>query len=130
MSNLRNFPRTTIRTLVTVLCEDPQGNQRPVVIKAWTEDISASGMQFACDEELPPGKIYVRILLPDLEDRMIECDVVRAGGRASTGIFRNNGPRYVYGVRFQKVRPLADFEAHLPPRASSNPNAARVLAVT
>jgi glucose/arabinose dehydrogenase len=82
-----------------------------MVYKAWTEDISASGMQFVCDSELPPGDLFVSILLPELEGRIVACEVVRFGQREGRGHFRKNGPQYFYGVRFQQIRDLREFEA-------------------
>lgn len=111
MSDQRRHDRSNYRTLVTVLTEDDAGRPVPRVFKAWTEDISASGMQFICNDELPPGRLYVRILLPELEDKIVECDVVRRGRRAATGIIRGSGPRFVYGVRFQSVLLNDQFEA-------------------
>ena len=110
MSDLRRHRRSNYRTLVTVICDDPQGRPVPQVYKAWTEDISASGMQFACNEELPTGRLYVRILLPELEDKIVECSLVRQGQRQPTGLFRSVGPRFVYGVRFHSILMSDQFE--------------------
>ena len=110
MSNQRLHSRSPLRTLVTVLCNDVDGCVRPAVYKAWTEDISASGMQFACNEDLRVNQLFVRILLPELEDKILECEVVRRRQRESTGLLKNIGPRYVYGVRFQRVTLLESFE--------------------
>ena len=102
-SEKRQHSRAPVRTLVTVIANDSHGAP-PQPYKAWTEDISASGMQFACNEELPPGRIHVRILLPQLEDKIIECEIVRKRRRESTGLLKNVGPRFLYGARFQQVR--------------------------
>ena len=110
MSDQRRHDRSNYRTLVTVLTDDASGRPVPQVFRAWTEDISASGMQFVSNEELPEGKLYVRILLPELEDKIVECVVVRRGRCAPTGIILSVGPRYVYGVRFQSVLPNDRFE--------------------
>ncbi|MCA9055015.1 MAG: PilZ domain-containing protein [Planctomycetaceae bacterium] len=110
MSDLRRHRRSNYRTLVTVICDDPSGRPVPQVFKAWTEDISASGMQFACNEQLPTGRLYVRILLPELEDKIVECSLIRQGQRKSTGVFNAVGPRYVYGVRFHSILMSDQFE--------------------
>jgi len=110
MSDKRIHSRSPIRTLVTVLCNDADGRVTPSVFKAWTEDISASGMQFACNDELVADRLYVRILLPELEDKIVECEVVRRRQRERQGLLKNVGPRWVYGVRFERVRALHEFE--------------------
>lgn len=110
MSDSRAHPRTPVRTLVTVLCESEHGSAAPRVLKGWTEDISASGMQLACNDELPPGPIYVRILLPGLEDKILECQVLRQRRRQPTGLLGIAGPRFVYGIKFARVRCRAEFE--------------------
>lgn len=110
MPNQRQHERSNVRTLVTVLIDGDHGRSALQVYKAWTEDISASGMQFACNEELPPGQLFVRILLPGLEDKIVECHVMRRGRRESTGFLKNNGPRFVYGVRFTRVRRYDEFQ--------------------
>lgn len=118
MSEQRVHPRAPVRTLVTVLSDTPDGGTAPSVFKAWTEDISASGMQLACNEELPQGKICVRILLPELEDKIVECEIVRRGQRRPTGLLANAGPRFVYGVRFERVRDRVEFERQYPASAA------------
>ena len=112
MSNQRQHDRSNVRTLVTVLT-DEGGQSKPCVVKGWTEDISASGMQIVCHDELPNGRLYIRILLPGLEDKMVECLVVRRGRRDNMSLVRESGPRFVYGVRFQSVLPLSRFESML-----------------
>lgn len=114
MSDNRAHPRTPLRTLVTVLCESEQGALAPRVIKGWTEDISAAGMQLACNEELPAGPLYVRILLPGLEDKILECQVIRQRRRQPTGLLGATGPRYVYGVKFARVRSRVELESRAP----------------
>ena len=111
MSDLRAHHRSNYRTLVTVLRDDENNQPAPQVFKAWTEDISASGMQLVCNEELPDGRLYVRILLPALEDKIVACTVVRNGRREPTGLLPNSGPRYVYGVRFDSVQSSEKFES-------------------
>jgi c-di-GMP-binding flagellar brake protein YcgR len=123
MSNQRQYNRSSVRTLVTVLTEDERGRQSPRVFKSWTEDISASGMQVVCHEELPEGRIYVRILLPELEGKIVECSIVRRGRRKSNALLKDVGPRYVYGVQFESVQPLSDFEEML---AAAHPSAVPV----
>ncbi|MFV0445818.1 MAG: PilZ domain-containing protein [Planctomycetaceae bacterium] len=122
MSNQRQHERSNVRTLVTVISDDG-GQTRPIVIKGWTEDISASGMQIVCHDELPSGRIFVRILLPGLEDKIVECLVVRSAKRETISLVKESGPRYVYGIRFQSVLPLSRFEVMLseasPPAASA-----------
>jgi hypothetical protein len=113
MSNQRRHDRRDVRTLVTVLTDDTYGRPTPRVFKAWTEDLSASGMQIACNEELPNGRIYVRILLPELESKIVECLIVRRSRRNGQGMFGGVGPRFIYGVRFQAVQPIGQFQAML-----------------
>lgn len=126
MSTKRQHERSNVRTLVTVLLDGDEGRSALKVYKAWTEDISASGMQFACNEELPPGKLYVRILLPGLEDKIVECTIMRQGQRESTGLLRNTGPRFIYGVRFTRVRSYDEFQLAGGHHAGSRTGAATV----
>jgi hypothetical protein len=89
-----------MRTCLTVICEGQPG---PSVYKGWTEDVSASGVQFACDEEIPAQKVWIRLLLPGLEDKLVECQLVRKTNRQSETLLRRNGPRFCYGAKFERV---------------------------
>ncbi len=128
MSDSRAHPRTPVRTLVTVLCESEHGAAAPWVLKGWTEDISASGMQLACNDELPSGPIYVRMLLPGLEDKILECQVLRQRRRQPTGLLGVAGPRFVYGIKFSRVRSRAEFEGRAPSLAPAAPRTQKVSA--
>lgn len=121
MSNQRQYDRSNVRTLVTVLVDDDHGRPTPRVFKSWTEDISASGMQIVCHEELPKGRIYVRVLLPELEDKIVECLVVRRGRRRSNSLLKDTGPRFVYGVRFISVQRAVQFDRLLAETAQPEP---------
>ncbi len=116
MSNQRQHERSNVRTVVTVLLDGDEHGTPLQVFKAWTEDISASGMQLACNEELPAGALYVRILLPGLEDKVVECSVMRRGRREPTGLLKNTGPRFIYGVRFTRVRSYDEFQQQVGSR--------------
>jgi hypothetical protein len=89
-----------MRTPLTVICD---GAPAPTVYKAWTEDISACGVQFSCDEEIDSNKVLVRLLLPGLEDKLVECHLVRSGNRRSETLIRRATPRFFYGARFERV---------------------------
>ena len=110
MSDQRLHPRASLRTLVTVLVDTSEGRAPLQVFKGWTEDLSASGMQLACNDELPQGRVFARILLPGLDDKVVECQILRSSRRAPTGFRRSSGPQFVYGVRFVALQPQTDFE--------------------
>lgn len=104
--DLRAYPRAAMRTCLTVICPD---GMSPLVYKAWTEDISACGVQFSCDEEIASERVLVRLLLPGLEGKLVECELVRSAKRQSETVLRRTGPRFTYGARFQRV--LTDRES-------------------
>lgn len=110
MTDQRLHPRASLRTLATVLVDTSEGHEPLQTFKGWTEDLSASGMQLACNDELPPGRVFARILLPGLDDKVVECQILRSSRRAPTGFRRASGPQFVYGVRFVALQPQADFE--------------------
>jgi hypothetical protein len=109
MSNTREHPRSALRTLVTILQENPPHIDRPLPIKAWMEDISASGIQFASDEEISSDRVWVRILLPELQDKLVECHIVRRGEREGDNL-PGGAPGLLYGARFERIRSLDEFE--------------------
>lgn len=98
--DLRAYPRASMRTCLTVFCDGPNA---PSVYKAWTEDVSACGVQFACDQEIADSRVWVRLLLPGLEGKLVECQLVRRGNRQSETLLRRTGPRFCYGAKFERV---------------------------
>jgi hypothetical protein len=45
-----------------------------------------------------------------LEDKSLECQVLRQRRRQPTGLLGVAGPRFVYGIKFARVRSRAEFE--------------------
>ena len=108
MSDQRRHDRSNYRTLVTVLTDDASG--RPVPRSSGPGPRTSPPPGCSRLQRRTAGRQALRpILLPELEDKIVECVVVRRGG-APTGIILSVGPRYVYGVRFQSVLPNDRFE--------------------
>lgn len=90
-----------MRTVVTVICLPESGP--PIVHRGWTEDLSASGVLFSSDEQIQANRMCLRMLIPGLEGRLVECSIVRTGLRASQAMLGRTGPKYYYGARFERV---------------------------
>jgi c-di-GMP-binding flagellar brake protein YcgR len=100
----RQFERTSFRASATIYVPDAdaEGNYR--TIRAWTDDVSASGANILTEGPLGDTRFCIRILMPGLEEQLIECECVRHG-KTQTKTLSNlqEITRYSSGVEFVGV---------------------------
>ncbi len=115
----------TTSTLQEVRCSSRVGVRTPVVIyqfltkgniarsRAWTDDLSTGGVKLITEKNLNCEWLYLRIMLPDLKDRVILCEVVRED-KSVRNEFKNSlidVRRSCYGLRFAGIADGVDLEA-------------------
>jgi hypothetical protein len=97
IEELRTATRIGVRTPVVVYYEDGDVLVR---MRAWTDDLSTSGARLTTEQELPSQSLYARIMLPELKDKLIECEVVReVSAKGNLYDIR----RCCYGIRFNRL---------------------------
>lgn len=100
LQDARCAPRIGVRTPVIIYEIDNHGEVNR--FRAWTDDLSTIGAKLITENSLESWQIYVRIMLPELKDQLIHCEVVREEP-AVIQSFRNSLReirRSAYGVRF------------------------------
>jgi hypothetical protein len=98
-SDVRNFPRLSVRTVVTVIAEDGDGTRR--AYKTWTDDLSASGVKLLSDMEIPANEVTLKLAMPGLSDRYFTGRIVRRQKSDELDMRRGDVKRFVYGVEFR-----------------------------
>lgn len=96
---LRSASRIGVRTPVVVYSLSATG--KLVRSRAWTDDLSTTGARITSETHLIGTQIWLRIMLPQLKDQLIEADVIRE--IAATDTFSRQLAdirRSFYGVRF------------------------------
>jgi len=95
-------------------CSNRIGVRTPVIIydvkpdesvhraRAWTDDLSASGVKLITENRLSGSQLYIRIMLPELKDRIITCEVVRENHSVLKRLKNSlaDVTRWCYGVQF------------------------------
>ncbi len=106
----RSSDRQKIRTVATIITTDEESSLlRPMVYRAWTENISATGAALVCDKQMHADRVWIRLLLPGLQDKLVECEIIRSSEYEPESITKR-GPQFVYGVRFAKILSDEEFE--------------------
>lgn len=115
----------TTQTLQEFRCSSRIGVRTPVVIyqfhidgsiirsRAWTDDLSTGGVKLITEKSLGCDWLYLRIMLPELKDRVILCEVVRED-QATRHLLQNSlgdVSRSCYGLRFAGIAEGFDLEA-------------------
>lgn len=102
--NRRRQDRICFRTALTVISLDRNTSDiRPILTEAWTEDISLSGAQIVTKVPLEDGRVWMRFIVPNRPDQLVEAEIVRKTTRAMGNFRRYDQPLYVYGLRFSRI---------------------------
>jgi hypothetical protein len=101
----RARPRTEYHTVATIFAQGPDGL---TAYRGWSQDIGGGGARLLCCDRLPSKTLYLRLLLPEMDGRFIEAEVVNEQVSEYGRFRRRQAPKYEYGVRF--VRVVSDAE--------------------
>lgn len=100
----RDQARVCFRTPVTIVTLDRHSEDiRPILIKAWTEDISLSGTQLMTKDPVEDGKVWVRFIVAGANEKLIEARIVRTIQRNHDTFVKGFERLYFYGLKFCKV---------------------------
>ena len=95
----RSHRRVGLRTTVTTIVR--QEDDTPQAFKAWTNDISPSGVRILCSEELPCDDVCLRIVLPGFENRLVMGRITHRQKSSSDAHATQQQPSmHEYGIAF------------------------------
>lgn len=99
VDELRSATRIGVRTPIVVYNYDAEG--KLVRSRAWTDDLSLTGARITSEQPLQGDKYFVRLMLPELKDQIIACEIVREIpiARETIGNMFDIRRSY-YGIRF------------------------------
>lgn len=102
-SELRFASRIGVRTPVVIYEIRLDGTVARA--RSWTDDLSTSGVKLITENRLRDNPLYIRIMLPELKDRVIACEKIREddGILHPMGSSRVDVRRWSYGLRFVGV---------------------------
>jgi PilZ domain len=98
-TELRSATRIGVRTPVVVYYFDAQAQLARC--RAWTDDLSSVGARITSEQPLLGEQFFIRVMLPDLKDQVISCQIVReipAPGKPVSNGFDIR--RSYYGIQF------------------------------
>ncbi|MFO1005977.1 MAG: PilZ domain-containing protein [Planctomycetaceae bacterium] len=103
----RNF-RADLRTVVNVYTPESLSTTPPTFLRAWSEDISATGARLISESEIEPEKVWLKFLAQGKDDCVIEAEIVRRG-MVPRSHFRPKDKLHDYGVRFLRLLNESEF---------------------
>jgi hypothetical protein len=96
----REFDRMDYRT-VGVTYSAPRGaGLPPTVERVWTRDVSMTGAKISANADIPSRKIYLKLVLPQFKETIIECEIVRRQQVVRQAINGHERQEFVFGVKF------------------------------
>jgi hypothetical protein len=90
--------RVSLRTSVTTIARDADG--RPIVYKAWTDDISLYGARLLCQQPIEADKICLRVVIPGMKERFLNGKIVRRSVVEPQTFLKQESEMHAYGVEF------------------------------
>ena len=95
---MRSSVRVGVRTPVVVYSRNKNGNW--IRSRAWTDDLSIVGARITSEVHLDDSEVWLRIMLPDLKDQVIQSEIVREVPPPSDSLKIIDIRRSYYGIRF------------------------------
>lgn len=98
---MRSSVRVGVRTPVVVYSRNKNGNW--VRSRAWTDDLSNQGARITSEVQIDDSEVWLRIMLPDLKDQIIQSEIVREVPPPSDSLKIADIRRSYYGIRFLRL---------------------------
>lgn len=82
----------------------PEEGLEPVgpAIRVWTVDVSTIGCMMRCNQEVQSKRIMLKLILPDMEETVIEASIVRNLEERAKLLNGKEKNSYLYGVKFDR----------------------------
>lgn len=100
-SDRRRDFRAQLRTVVNIYTETTMAKDPVEYIRAWSEDVSATGAKIITTDPLEEKNVWLKFLMPGSEPCFIEAEVMR-GETVAKGPFQARAMNW-YGVRFMRL---------------------------
>lgn len=100
-SDRRRDFRAQLRTVVNIYTDKTMAKDPVEFIRAWSEDISATGAKIITTDPLEEKQLWLKFLMPGSEPCFIEAEVMR-GEVVAKGPFQARAMNW-YGVRFMRL---------------------------
>ena len=100
--------RADLRTVVNVYTPESLATTPATFMRAWSEDISATGARLIIQEPISGDRVWLKFLAQGQADCFIEADIVRRGFFARSH-FRTSDQLNTYGVRFLRLLSESEF---------------------
>lgn len=98
--NRREFDRIDYRTVGTAYAMADGPDKPEMLIRVWTRDVSISGAKLSSNSDISGRRLYLKLLLPQFKDCVIECEVVRQYKQVRESLTKQERVEFLYGVRF------------------------------
>lgn len=106
--NRRKDFRADLRAVVNVYTAESRKATPPQFLRAWSQDVSATGARLSTIEPLDGHRVWLKFLAQGQNDCIVEADVVRTEVIPPSP-FRTNPILNSYGVRFRRILSDAEF---------------------
>lgn len=106
-SERRQDHRAQLRTVVNIYTEATMAKAPVEYIRAWSEDVSATGAKLITTDPLEEKNVWLKFLMPGSEPCFIEAEVMR-GEALTKGPFQARAMNW-YGVRFTRLMSENEF---------------------
>lgn len=100
--------RADLRTVVNVYTPESLETTPATFMRAWSEDISATGARLISLDPIDGDRVWLKFLAQGQIDCFIEADIVRRGLVARSH-FRTHDKMNAYGVRFLRLLSEQEF---------------------
>ena len=100
--------RADLRTVVNVYTPESLETTPATFMRAWSEDISATGARLISQEPITSDRVWLKFLGQGHGDCFIEADIVRRG-LIPRSHFRSQDKLNAYGIRFVRLMSEQEF---------------------
>jgi len=100
--------RADLRTVVNVYTPESLATIPATFMRAWSEDISATGARLITEGPISADRVWLKFLGQGESDCFIEADIIRRG-LIPRSHFRTKDKLNAYGVRFLRLLSKSEF---------------------
>ncbi|MCA8994176.1 MAG: PilZ domain-containing protein [Planctomycetaceae bacterium] len=110
VENRRQFERLDYRTVGTAYSPESGPEAPEVLTRVWTRDVSLSGAKLSSNIDLSGRRLYLKLLLPQFKDTIIECNVVRRYKHVRESLAGKERVEFLYGVQFLSLHTQSNLD--------------------
>ncbi|MEZ5941217.1 MAG: PilZ domain-containing protein [Planctomycetaceae bacterium] len=119
--NRREFERLDYRTVGTAFSPEEGPDNPEVLTRVWTRDVSLSGAKLSSNIDLSGRRLYLKLLLPQFNDIIIDCSVVRRYKQVRESLSGKERVEFLYGVKFTSLHKLHELDGSIAEALNRGP---------